>query len=96
MTLNDVIVTIRVPESLANELKSLAKKKHFLDISEQVRTIVRNKWIMHTQPELHSLKSIREDIKEAVNKRVSRKIEQEVLKELEKIKKQLSEEVLLR
>ena len=39
------LVSIRIPESMLTELEKQAKEHHFLDLSEQVRTIVRNKYL---------------------------------------------------
>jgi Arc/MetJ-type ribon-helix-helix transcriptional regulator len=39
----DSIVSIRMPSSLVQELKTLSKEKHFLDVSEQMRSIIRIK-----------------------------------------------------
>jgi len=44
-TVTDIIVSIRMPYSLANELKRLAKSAHFMDTSEEIRSIVRQKFL---------------------------------------------------
>lgn len=87
--MNDVIVSIRMPESLIKELKALAREQHFLDLSEQVRSIVRNKWLMSSDPRLFELKSLRLGIEEEVRKKSIEKVQEQVNKELEKIKDNL-------
>ncbi|MBN1793020.1 hypothetical protein JW826_05040 [Candidatus Woesearchaeota archaeon] len=39
----DSIVSIRMPSSLVHELKSLSKENHFLDVSEELRSIIKIK-----------------------------------------------------
>jgi hypothetical protein len=39
----DAIVSVRMPSSLVQRLKSLSKENHFLDVSEEVRSIIRIK-----------------------------------------------------
>lgn len=81
-----------MPESLIIELKRLAKDHHYLDLSEEVRSIVRKKWMQYTEPELFELKQLRKDISEELKKKTMRKITEEVNKELEKIKRDLKKE----
>lgn len=42
------IVSVRIPSSLAERLEGLAKKAHYLSISEEVRSIVRKKWLSYS------------------------------------------------
>ena len=90
--MNDVMVSIRMPKSLASELKSLIGKNHFLDLSEEVRSIVRQKWTSVTNPELFEIKKLRENIEAEIKKKSAKRIDEEVAKELEKIKSQIKSE----
>ena len=92
MAMNDVMATIRMPRSMAQQLRELAKRRHFLDISEEVRSIVRQKWISLTSPELFELKKLRENIEHQIRQSASKKINEEVARELEKIKASLKKE----
>ncbi len=87
--MSDTIVSIRMPKSLANELKRLADSEHFLDVSEEVRSIVRQKWNFHQNPGLFEIKKLRESIETDVREKTQKKIQQEVARELEKIRDQL-------
>ena len=78
-----------MPKSLASELRELAKIQHFLDLSEEVRSIVRQKWISYTSPELFELKKLRENIEDEIKRKSTKKVQEEVAKELDKIKAQL-------
>ena len=93
--MNDVMVSIRMPKSLASELRLLAKTQHFLDLSEEVRSIVRKKWVQYTGPELFELKKLREGIGKEIKQKSIEKVREEVNKELEKIKMQLRKEGML-
>ena len=84
-----------MPKSLADELKALAKSQHFLDLSEEVRGIVRQKWIFYESPELFELKKLRESIGQEIKRKSAKKIQEEVGRELQKIKAQLKKEDLL-
>ena len=91
MLVNDIMVSIRMPKSLALELKLFAKTQHFLDLSEEVRSIVRQKWLANVSPELFELKKLRENIEDEIKRKSTKKVQQEVTKELEKIKIRLKE-----
>ena len=51
-----------MPGSLVEELEKLAKVNHFLDISEEIRFVLRKKWISHADPYSSELKKIRKNI----------------------------------
>ena len=89
--MNDVMVSVRMPKSLALELKELVRPNHFLDLSEEVRGIVREKWVSAINPELFEIKKLRENIEAEIRKKSTKKIEEEVAKEREKIKSQLKD-----
>jgi Arc/MetJ-type ribon-helix-helix transcriptional regulator len=94
--MNDVMVSIRMPRSLLAELRVLAEKKHFMDVSEEVRSIVRKRWIQYNKPELYEIRRLREEIGEAVKQRSIRITQKQIAEELEKIRDQLKEEVLFK
>ena len=39
----DSIVSVRMPSSLVQKLKELSRENHFLDVSEEIRSIIRIK-----------------------------------------------------
>ncbi len=43
--MNDPIISIRMPSGMVEEVKRLSAERHFLDMSEALRSIIRNKWI---------------------------------------------------
>ncbi len=48
--MDDVIVSVRMPASLAKELRRLAQDNHFLDVSEELRSIIREKSQQYLDP----------------------------------------------
>ena len=92
--MHDIMVSIRLPESLLLELKSLAEREHYMDISEEIRSIVRDKWMHFKQPELTELKKLKEEIKKELKKKKEKIVRLEVIKELEEIKEEVKKEGL--
>jgi len=81
-----------MPESLLSKLKELAKRDHFMDVSEEIRSITRKNWFKFTHPELIEVKRLRKDILDGLKKRSEREIAKKVIKELNEIKKEIKEE----
>jgi hypothetical protein len=48
----DFIVAVRMPHSLTEELKDIQKINHFMDISDEIRYVVRKYCIQPKPPEL--------------------------------------------
>ena len=90
--MNDVLVSVRMPESLLLELKKLAEKEHFMDISEEIRSITRKNWFKFTHPELMVIEKLREDISTEVKKKSEKEITKRVINELNEIKKEITKE----
>jgi len=51
-----------MPVSLIKELKSLAEKNHFLDVSEEIRSLLRDQWQEHQDPYSMQLQVIKKNI----------------------------------
>lgn len=45
--MKDTIVSVRMPSTLVKELKDLAEKNHYMDLSEELRSVIRDKVIYH-------------------------------------------------
>ena len=87
--MNDIMVSIRMPTSLADELTKISKEDHFLDLSEFIRSLAREKWLRHTKPELSELQGLRKNIEDELKQVTEKRIHQEVAEELKKIRDQL-------
>ena len=86
---NNALVSIRIPQSLFLELQKLSEKNHFLDISEQVRSIVRDRWQEAKDPQAYHIKQLRKEISQALANKTEEKAQQQLVKELERIKEDL-------
>jgi Arc/MetJ-type ribon-helix-helix transcriptional regulator len=58
----DQIVSVRMPISLIEELKSLSHENHFLDVSEEVRSLLRAEWLEDRSPGRSKLNAAKESI----------------------------------
>jgi hypothetical protein len=87
ITLADAIVSIRVPSSIVKELRILAEKNHFMDVSEEVRSVAREKWLTSKDPVLHELKILKNEI----TKNVESKKQENIIQEIQKVKDELHE-----
>lgn len=88
--MNDVLVTIRLPPSLLAEVKELTKEQHFVDKSEFIRTVLRQRYEKTTKDTTSKISSeIINDIKSAT---IS-KSEMLLREELRKIQERLREEL---
>ncbi|MBN1544880.1 hypothetical protein JW898_05470 [Candidatus Woesearchaeota archaeon] len=83
---NNSLVSIRIPKSLFSELQKLAETNHYLDVSEQVRSIVRERWQEAKEPQAYQLKKLRNEIAEAMKTKTEAVAQQHLIDELERIK----------
>ncbi len=78
----NVMISVRIPTSLVEELKESVKKDHFLDLSEAVRSIIRDKYTEGKDPQAHELRRLRKEIASNIDK----KNQAELIVELKKIR----------
>ena len=78
-----------MPKSLFAELQKMAETNHYLDVSEQVRSIVRDKWKEAKDPQAYQIKKLRRDIAGAVKTKTETVAQEQLIKELDRIKEQL-------
>ena len=83
--MSNSMISVRIPLPLVDELKEVSKKDHFLDLSETVRSVIRNNWFKHKEPQAYELKLLRKEISENVGK----KNQDEFIEELRKIKEEI-------
>jgi len=43
--MGDLVVSVRMPKGLAQELRKLSREAHFMDMSEEIRSIIRQKYL---------------------------------------------------
>ena len=90
--MNDILVSVRMPSSMLLKLKELVKKEHFMDLSDEIRSITRKRWLAFKNPELVEIKNLRKDILKEVRKKSENEIRKKVINELNEIKKDLKKE----
>jgi len=90
--MNDVIVSVRMTSSMAEQLRLLAKTRHFLDISEEIRTIVREKAPSYLSPYNAQVKRIVDDLRKEI--RLDRETEkrQALISNLKNLLEELQDE----
>ncbi|HII16826.1 TPA: hypothetical protein HA361_02840 [Candidatus Woesearchaeota archaeon] len=79
------IVSVRIPKSLLEEFRSSSKGDHFMDISEAVRSVIRDNWAKHRDPAAFELQKLRKDIAD----NLAAKQQEKVIAELEKLRESL-------
>jgi Arc/MetJ-type ribon-helix-helix transcriptional regulator len=81
----DMIVSVRMPVSMIDELKELAEKNHFLDVSEEIRSLLRDKHREYNDPYSTKLLAIRETIAKTTMPDKIKSLKQDLKKLLEEI-----------
>lgn len=82
--MNDTIVSIRLPTTLIQELKDLAKKNHYMDFSEQLRDIIRQKHTKYLPEKTQSkIKEMKEKTRADEKKQLIADL-QSIIKELKR------------
>ena len=79
------IISVRMPNSMVSELKNLAGKKHYLDLSEQMRSVLRNKMLDHRYPYSKPLSEISEQIDELKAPKKMKHLKSELKRILEEL-----------
>ncbi len=81
----DSIVSVRMPDTMITELKELADRNHFLDVSEEIRSLLRDKWQEFQDPYSTKLLAIRETIAKTTMPDKLKSLKQDLKKLLEEI-----------
>ncbi len=75
------VVSVKMPSSLVSELRSFTREHHYIDLSEQVRSVVRQKALKYAQQESSTvLEEVGRRIKEGDQQR-----KEELLRELQRL-----------
>jgi hypothetical protein len=81
-----------MPDSLLNELKKLVTPNYYMDVSDEVRSIVREKYLESKDPYLYEIKKLRKDIYQELKDKQLKKARKQVVEELNQIKDKIGEE----
>ncbi|MBR9690615.1 hypothetical protein GOV08_02930 [Candidatus Woesearchaeota archaeon] len=63
------IVSVRMPSSLVKELREHAAKNHFMDLSEEIRFIIKQKMQEQKDPFAHEVRKLKDEIKTEISKK---------------------------
>jgi metal-responsive CopG/Arc/MetJ family transcriptional regulator len=79
--MTEKVISVKMPTALVKELKHLTHEHHYIDLSEQVRSVVRQKCLKYSQQESGKLLGdIERQIKESNQQR-----KEQILRELQKL-----------
>ena len=90
--MKDVVISVRMPASLTKELKILTEKNHYMDMSEHLRSVIRDKCIEYIEPYKHELTKIRENMEDKLATAHAMKDKKRLVEDLQKIIKELQNE----
>jgi Arc/MetJ-type ribon-helix-helix transcriptional regulator len=77
------VVSIKMPGSLVSELKRHTQEHHYIDLSEQIRSIVRQKCLKYSQP-YDDIQKLRKDLEQQISTSNANRKEQ-ILQELQRL-----------
>lgn len=89
--MKDVMISIRVPSSLINELKELTEKNHYMDLSEHTRAIIRQKAMQYVEPYKYELSKMRQEMEQNISSGKALEEKKKLVEELKTIIKELKE-----
>ena len=87
----DSIVSVRMPFSLVQKLKTLSKKNHFMDVSEEMRTIIKIQ-IRKQKIKLGQIKTISEEKPKPTDYKTQNVVKEEMIRKLKQMIDQLENE----
>ena len=79
------VVSVKMPSTLVGELKLLQEQDHYLDLSEQLRSVVRRRCLELTNPFSEGIKEIRQEVQRQAEQTTAKKTKEQVLQELLKV-----------
>lgn len=79
------LVSIRLPTSLSRELKALVVKNHYIDQSEQLRSIIRQKARRYLNPRDGQITELRARVEEDIKNKNKQEQKEAILRELKKL-----------
>jgi hypothetical protein len=88
----DVLVSVRMPYSMLKQLKNLAKLNHFLDVSEEIRTIIRKKCLQYASPYDIHVQKVVDDIHQSIVKKEEIQNKKLVIHKLKKLLDEIEHE----
>ncbi len=91
--MTDIMVTIRLPASLLEELKVLAKRNHYSTVSDAIRSMLRQKWEENSDPLKYQLSHITGLIHQELRSSIAKRSEQRIVEEMKKVQEKIRDEL---
>ena len=85
----DSIVSVRMPSSLVQRLKELAGENHFLDVSEEVRSLIKARIRFYTEEGALETEEKKSEAAPKQDYRTENVVREELVKKLKKMIKEL-------
>lgn len=82
---SDLIVTVRMPDSLIEALKSRTTEQHYADLSEQIRSIVRKGCLRFDDPVQQGIHEIKERLATESTEQLKREQAEQLVAMLQKL-----------
>lgn len=83
--MTDQLVSIRMPTSLSVELKTLVARNHYIDQSEQLRSIIRQKARRYLLPHDAKMTELRTRVETEIEHKNKQEQKEAILRELKKL-----------
>lgn len=77
------VISVKMPASLLKELRGLTKEHHYIDLSEQIRSVVRQKCIRYSAP-FDDLARMRTDLEQQIQD-VNKQRKEQILAQLQRL-----------
>lgn len=87
--MKDVMISVRVPSGLVKELRELTEKNHYMDLSEHVRAIIREKSMQFAEPYRYELSKMREQMENRISSNKAIEEKKKLVEELKSIIQEL-------
>lgn len=81
--MSERVISVKMPSTLVKELRNLTASHHYLDLSEQVRSVVRQKCLKYTQP-YDDVAKLKQDLESQIKSSNQMRKEQ-ILQELQRL-----------
>jgi metal-responsive CopG/Arc/MetJ family transcriptional regulator len=66
--LRETLVSFRVDAALIRELEGVAETRHYMDLSELIRAVIRKRFLSARYPVAHELERIKDELKAEIRR----------------------------
>jgi len=80
------VVSVRMPKSLLEELKRISENQHYMDVSDAIRSVLRQRYLQSTEPDTAKMQEIKKKLSGITDKK-----KLEALKEAVKLLEEINE-----